>query len=96
VVSGGISVSPGSGTSALTGAGTLFTFSAPPVAPQPGCAFPYTWSFGDGGNDSGQTATHIYAKKGSSATKSYTVSLAISTFQVPETWTGTIQVVVNP
>ncbi len=95
-VSGSIQVSPSSGTSADSGSGTLFAFTAPTVTPQQGCSFTYTWSFGDGANASGPTATHVYQKKGSGGSKSYTVSLAISAYLVPQTWTGTVNVTVNP
>jgi Flp pilus assembly protein TadG len=95
-VSGGVSANPTSGTSVKGGTGTVFTFTAPTVAPQPGCAITYTWSFGDGANGSGETVTHVYQNKGSGENKSYTVSLAISVYLVPQTWTGTVDVVVNP
>lgn len=95
-VTGSIDVSPASGSSVLTGTGTLFTFTAPTVAPQEGCAFTYTWSLGDGANGSGETVTHVYQKKGSGSDKTYTVSLAISAPLVPETWIGTVKVLVNP
>ena len=95
-VTGSIVITPGSGQSVLTGSGTLFTMNGPTVNPQPGCAFTYTWSFGDGASASTATATHQYAKKGTSATKSYTVTLVISASGVPGSWTGTQTVVVNP
>lgn len=96
-VSGNIHVNPGSGTSAgTTGGGTLFTFTAPNVAPQVGCSFTYSWSFGDGANASGPEVTHRYANRGPGPSKTYTVSLAISTVGVAQTWTDTIGVRVNP
>ena len=95
-VTGSIVITPGSGQSVLTGSGTVFTMNGPTVNPQPGCAFTYTWSFGDGASASTATATHQYAKKGTSATKSYTVTLVISASGVPGSWTGTQTVVVNP
>ncbi len=95
-VSGNIVINPGSGQSVLTGSGTLFTMNAPTVDPQPGCPFTYTWSFGDGASASTATATHQYARKGTGATKSYTVTLVISASGVPGSWTGTKTVVVNP
>ena len=95
-VSGSIQASPLSGRSKSPGPATLFAFTAPTVTPQPGCAFTYTWSFGDGANASGATATHVYANAGSGSTKTYTVSLAISAYLVPQTWTGSVTVHVNP
>ena len=44
----------------------------------------------------GAVVTHQYQKKGNGSSKSYTVTLAISTVGVPQTWTGTRDVVVNP
>jgi hypothetical protein len=95
-VSGSLSASPTSG-SATNGVntGTLFTFSAPMVHPQPGCPFAYSWSFGDGASGVGETVTHTYGTKGPGSAKQFTVTLAISTFGVPLTWTGTVHVVVN-
>jgi hypothetical protein len=95
-VSGSIRINPGSGRSANPGPATLFDFTAPSVAAQPGCSFTYTWSFGDGASASGTTATHAYANKGSGPTHSYTVSLIISASLVPQSWTGTADVRVNP
>lgn len=94
--SGNPGITPGSGQSVLTGNGTVFTMTAPAVDPQPGCSFTYTWSFGDGASGSGETETHQYQKKGTGPTKTYTVTLVISASGVPESWTGTRTVVVNP
>jgi Flp pilus assembly protein TadG len=96
VVHGQIHVSPPNGTSSAAGIGTLFTFTAPNVAPQPGFGFTYTWSFGDGASGSGATATHTYANPGNGPTTNYTVTLVISTSGVPVSWTGTESVRVNP
>ena len=95
-VSGGIVASPTSGvpTTGLV-QGTLFTFTAPAVNPQPGCSFSYSWSFGDGASGSGAYAAHVYDSKGSGALKQFTVTLAISTDGVPQAWTGTVKVTVN-
>jgi hypothetical protein len=95
-VTGSIDISPGAGQSVLTGNGTLFTMTAPDVEPQEGCTFVYTWSYGDGAGDDGEVVTHKYQKKGNGQSKAYTVTLAISTIGVPQTWTGTRNVVVNP
>jgi Flp pilus assembly protein TadG len=95
-VSGSIQVSPSSGRSEKPGPATVFAFTAPTVTAQPGCAITYTWSFGDGANASGETAIHTYANSGSGSAKSYTVTLAISAYLVPETWTDTVDVKVNP
>jgi vibriolysin len=95
-VSGNIGITPGAGQSVLTGNGTVFTMTAPSVDPQPGCTFVYTWSFGDGASASGASVTHQYQKKGNGSGKEYTVTLAISTVGVPQTWVGTKDVVVNP
>jgi len=95
-VSGSIQVAPSSGRSAQPGPATQFAFTAPSVTPQPDCTFTYTWSFGDGASASGDTATHAYANKGSGPTHSYTVSLVISASLVPQSWTGTASVQVNP
>ncbi len=94
-VTGNIGINPGSGQS-LKGSGTLFTMTAPKVDPQPGCPFTYTWSFGDGASASGEEVTHRYAKAGTGATKSYTVTLVISASGVPVSWTGTGTVKVVP
>lgn len=95
-VTGGIVASPTSGVP-TTGMlqGTLFTFTAPAVNPQPGCTFAYSWSFGDGASGTGEVVAHVYDTKGSGPLKQFTVSLAISTGGVPQTWTGTVKVVVN-
>lgn len=95
-VTGGIVASPTSGhpTTGQT-QGTLFTFTAPAVDPQPGCSFAYSWSFGDGASGTGEVAAHVYESKGSGQLKQFTVSLAISTGGVPQTWTGTVKVTVN-
>jgi Flp pilus assembly protein TadG len=95
-VAGGITADPMFGNP-KTGQtqGTLFTFTAPAVNPQPGCTFAYTWSFGDGASGTGAIAAHAYDAKGSGQLKQFTVSLAISTVGVAQTWTGTINVVVN-
>jgi cell division septation protein DedD len=95
-VTGNIIINPGAGQSVLTGTGTVFTMTAPSIAPQPGCSFVYTWSFGDGASGSGPSVTHQYQKKGPGASKEYTVTLAISTVGVPQTWTDTRNVKVNP
>lgn len=95
-VSGDIGISPGAGQSVLTGNGTEFTMTAPEVAEVDGCTYVYTWSFGDGASDSDSVVKHRYQKKGNGANKAYTVTLAISTVGVPETWIGTRDVVVNP
>ncbi len=42
-----------------------------------------------------EVAAHVYDSKGSGALKQFTVSLAISTGGVPQTWTGTVNVAVN-
>ena len=96
-----LGISPSSGISSdlgpgNPGPGTLFTFTVPTVTLQLGCSFTYTWSFGDGASGSGDTTTHTYAKKGTGSTKDYTVTLVISTSGVPQSWTGTKSVVVNP
>jgi chitodextrinase len=70
--------------------------TAPDVAPQPGCPFLYSWSFGDGASASGYVVTHQYQKKGTAQNKSYTVTVAISTAGVVLTETRTKDVVVNP
>jgi Flp pilus assembly protein TadG len=99
-VSNSITVNPTSGVAA-EGAGipgTMFTFTAPTVNPQPGCTFSYSWSFGDGASGSGATVTHTYATKGnagSASLKYFTVTLAISASGVAQTWTGSINVPVN-
>ena len=93
---GGITASPTSGSPRTGGVpGTLFTFTAPEVDPQPGCSFSYTWSFGDGASGTGEIAAHAYDSKGSGQLKQFTVTLAITTEGVSETWTGTVNVVVN-
>jgi hypothetical protein len=95
-VTGGIVASPTSGFPTTGQAeGTLFTFTSPTVEPQPGCTFAYSWSFGDGASGSGEYAAHVYDSKGSGALKQFTVTLAISTDGVPQTWTGTVKVTVN-
>jgi hypothetical protein len=95
-VTGGVSADPlfGYPTTGQT-PGTLFTFTAPAVDPQPGCSFAYSWSFGDGASGTGAVAAHAYDSKGSGALKQFTVSLAITTVGVPQTWTGIVKVVVN-
>jgi hypothetical protein len=70
--------------------------TAPAVTPQTDCTFLYTWTFGDGLGGSGTPVTHAYANKGSGGSKDYTVTLVISTVGVPQSWTGTKKVVVNP
>jgi Flp pilus assembly protein TadG len=95
-VTGGVTASPTSGFPTTGQAqGTLFTFTAPVVNPQPGCTFAYSWSFGDGASGTGEVAAHAYDSKGSGQLKQFTVSLAISTGGVAETWTGTVRVVVD-
>jgi Flp pilus assembly protein TadG len=95
-VTGTIGVSPSSGSSKLTGSGTVFTFTPPTVTPQSSCTFVYSWSFGDGTNYTGPTPPgHVYAKKGSGSSKDYTVTLTISNTVLPN-WTGSISVVVDP
>jgi hypothetical protein len=95
-VSGSITGTPTSGFRKKgANPGTLFTFTAPTVTPQSGCSFLYSWSFGDGASGTGSTVTHIYSKVGSGPLHQFTVTLAISTAGVPQTWTGTVTVVVN-
>ena len=95
-VSGSITGTPTSGFRKKgSNPGTLFTFSAPPVVPQAGCSFAYSWSFGDGASGTGSTVTHTYSKAGSGSLHQYTVTLAISATGVPLTWIGTVTVVVN-
>jgi len=95
-VTGGVTANPTFGFP-KTGQtpGTLFVFTAPAVNPQPGCDFAYSWSFGDGASGTGENAAHVYDSKGSGQLKQFTVSLAISTVGVSQTWTGTVNVVVN-
>jgi len=93
---GSIGISPGSGRSASPGPATLFSMTAPNVDPQPGCSFTYTWSFGDGSVGSGASVTHSYDNQGTGSTKEYTVTLVISATAVPESWTDTKTVRVNP
>jgi PKD domain len=69
--------------------------AAPPVNPQPGCPFTYSWSFGDGASASTATATHTYTSKGSGSEQQFIVTLAVSAFGAPQTWTGTVTVVVH-
>jgi hypothetical protein len=97
VVSGSITGTPSSGFRRKgANPGTLFTFTAPSVAPQPGCSFTYSWSFGDGASGSGPVVTHTYDKAGTGSLHQFVVTLAISTLGVPQTWTGSVTVVVNP
>jgi len=97
VVSGSISITPGSGKSDnFSGGATTFTMTAPTPDPQSAdCPFTYSWSFGDAVNGSGQTVTHQYADAGSGLGNYYTVTLVISTPNSP-TWTGTETVKVTP
>lgn len=97
VVSGSISITPGSGKSSnFAGGATTFTMTAPTPAAQPaGCEFTYSWSFGDGVNATGQTVTHEYADAGNGQGNYYTVTLVISTPNSP-TWSGTATVKVAP
>jgi len=97
VVSGSISINPGSGKSDnFSGGATNFTMTAPTPAAQPeGCEFTYSWSFGDAINGYGQTVTHQYADAGVGQGNYYTVTLVISTLYGPS-WTGTTTVKVTP
>ncbi len=99
-VTGSMTVSPTSGGyyHGPGNPGTLFTFTAPTVNPQPGCTFTYTWSFGDGGSGSGASTTYTYSGAGSSGSgnnKYFPVTLAISVYGVPVNWQGTIDVPVS-
>ena len=76
--------------------GTLFTFTAPEVVPQPGCSFIYNWTnFGDGGSGTGPSVTHRYTSKGTGPNDEFTVTLQISTVGVAQGWTGSVKVVVK-
>ena len=97
VVSGGITVTPGSGTSSKYKHGaTTFTMTAPtPVSQGTDCPFSYIWSFGDGLGGSGISVTHEYAAAGVDQGNNYTVTLVISTPN-SATWTDSASIKVTP